>query len=430
MTLSRKLLYVVVDGMADRPLDELGGLTPLEYADTPSMDRLAKLGLTGLMYTVERGIAPESDVAVLSILGYDPHLYHTGRGVLEAVGAGLEFKDGYLALRCNFATVGGDWELIDRRVGRSLSTEEAAELGKAINEEVKLESHPADFEFKTTIGHRAVLVIKGRGIKLSSKITNTDPAYVKVEGMGVAASKPERRVKRCEPLVDEPEAKASADLVNEFTEKSRRVLEKHPINVRREAEGKLKANVVLARDAGDRLPGLFSLEERYGVKFSCLADMPVEKGIAKLAGMEVVELPPSTGRFKEDYELRVEEALKALEGHDAVYVHLKGPDEPGHDGDARRKAAAIEAVDKLFLTPLLERVSLEEALICVTSDHATPCSLRGHSDDPVPILIAGGDVKPDSVEKFSERECAKGGLGVLERGVELMPKLISMLRGA
>ena len=423
-----KLVYVVVDGMADRPLEELGGRTPLEAADTPTMDRLAREGVNGAMYTVERGVAPESDVAVMSILGYDPHKYHTGRGVLEAVGAGLSFEDGWLALRCNFATVGGGWELIDRRVGRSLSTEEAVELAEAVSREVRLESHPADFEFKATVGHRAVLVIRGRGLRLSSMISNTDPAYAKVEGMGVAVARPERVVRRCEPLVDDPAARAAADLVNEFTEKSRRVLEGHPINLRREAEGRPKANAVLVRDAGDRLPRMPSLRQLYGVSFACLAEMPVERGIARLAGMDVVDLPPPTGRAPEDYALRVERTVEALRDHDAVYVHLKGPDEPGHDGDARRKVEAIEAADEHYLAPLLDRVSLEDHLICVTADHATPCSLRAHSDDPVPILVAGGGVRPDGVERFSERECVKGALGLLGRGVELMPRLISMMR--
>ena len=423
-----KLIYIVIDGMADRPLEELNGLTPLEYASTPNLDGLAKRGVTGLMYTVEKGVAPESDVAVMSILGYDPRRYHTGRGPLEAIGAGIEMKDGDLALRCNFATVGGDWELIDRRVGRSLTSEEAAELGSAINKEVKLESHPADFVFKTTIGHRAVLVIKGRGIKLSADITNTDPAYVKLEGMGIASVKPERMVKRCEPLKDTPEAKAAAELVNEFTVKSRELLEKHPINVKRVEEGKLKANIVLMRDAGDKTPKLFNLNEKYGLRFACLADMPVERGIAKLAGMEVIPIPPPTGDLKNDYGFRVERLLEVLPHFDAFYIHIKGPDEPGHDGDARRKAEVISLVDEEFMAPLLSSVKLSETVICVTADHATPCSLKAHSDDPVPILIAGGGVEEDEVQTFSERSCALGKLGLLEKGVELMPILVKAVK--
>lgn len=176
--------------MGDLPNDQ--NETPLEAADTPNMDFLAKTGKTGLMYAVGKGIAPESDVAVLSILGYDPLKYHAGRGALEALGAGLAMKDGDLALRCNFATLGPGNRIIDRRVGRSLTTEEATELAKAINEQMQLESHLVSFQFKGTISHRGALVIRSKDKKLSGNITNTDPAYTRIQGMGVA--KPEARM--------------------------------------------------------------------------------------------------------------------------------------------------------------------------------------------------------------------------------------------
>jgi len=226
--------------MGDLPIEELGNKTPLEAADTPNMDFLAAHGKTGLMYTVRKGIAPESDVAVISILGYDPFKYGTGRGILEAVGAGIEVKDGDLALRCNFATLGEKGELIDRRVGRNLSTKEAAELCKAVNKNVKLESHPADFEFKNTVGYRGVLVIRSRQKPLSGRITNTDPGYARVKGLGIAEAKIAMFLKKCEPMDNSEEAKISADLVNEFVEKSHEILDKHEINKKREIEGKLK----------------------------------------------------------------------------------------------------------------------------------------------------------------------------------------------
>lgn len=424
-----KLVYIVIDGAADRPIEKLGGISPLECANKPSLDKLAQGGLNGLMYTVEKGVAPESDVAVLSILGYEPRKYHTGRGPLEAVGAGLRMEDGDLALRCNFANIGEGWELVDRRVGRSLSSEEAAELSEAINREVSLKSHPADFVFKTTVGHRAVLIIKGRGIKLSAEVSNTDPAYFKLEGLSVASLRQEKKVELCEALKNTPEAKASADLINEFTIKVRELLEEHPINLRRVREGKLKANAVLVRDAGDRVPKLYSLKEAYGLKFVCLADMPVEVGIARLAGMDVIQLPPPKGSLEENYRLRAEVLLKAMLSFDAFYIHIKGPDEAGHDGDARRKAEIISKIDSAFIKPILEGLDLNEAVVCVTSDHATPCELKAHSDDPVPVTIASGVLKPDGVKGFSERGCALGKLGLLKRGVELMPILVKASKG-
>lgn len=257
-----KLVFVVIDGMGDLPIQELGKKTPLEAAATPNMDSLAKNGKTGLMYTVRKGVAPESDVAVISLLGYDPFKYSTGRGIIEAVGAGISVKNGDLALRCNFATLGEDKQIIDRRVKRSLTTEEATELSNAANESIKLESCPATFEFRNTLGHRAVLVLKGKERCLSSKITNSDPAYTVVNGIGVATPDAEMVLKESVPLDDTEEARNAAALVNEFIQKTHELWENHEVNVRRAAEGKLKANVVLTRDAASQLPNFFNINER------------------------------------------------------------------------------------------------------------------------------------------------------------------------
>jgi len=423
-----KLIYVVIDGMGDRPIKELGNQTPLEAAETPNMDTLAKNGKTGLMYTVAKGVAPESDVAVISILGYDPFKYSTGRGILEAVGAGVKVKDGNLALRCNFATLGKKNKIIDRRVGRSLTTEEAKELSKAVNENVKLESHPVDFEFISTIGYRGALIIRSQEKQLSSKITNTDPAYSRMEKLGVAKSIVEMTLKKCEPMNGSEEAKISATLVNEFVWKSHKVLEEHEINKKRASEGKLTANVILTRDAGHLLPRFFSINDKYKVRFACLADMPVEVGVAKLAGMNVVEVPPPSESLKDDCLLRVKKLLEVMPFNDCFYIHIKGTDEPSHDGNFRLKTKMISTIDKHFFEDLLQRIDLKDVIICVTADHATPCELKAHSDDPVPLLVSGNKIQGDNVWKFSERECKKGSLGLLQHGKELMPKLISFLK--
>jgi len=425
-----KLIYIVIDGLGDLPIRELGGETPLGFAHTPNLDYLASKGKLGLMYTVGKGVSPESDVAVISILGYDPFKYHVGRGPIEAHGAGLNMKDGDLALRCNFATLGDDGRIIDRRAGRTLTTEEARVLSEAINSEVRLESHPATFEFKNTFGHRAVLVIKSKDGPLSAEITNTDPAYERIRGMGVAKRKFEMVLKKCIPLKDTEEARRAADLVNEFTEKSHKVLDKHEVNKRREAEGKLKANIILSRDAGDKVPKFFDINERYGVRFVCFADMPVERGIAKLAGMDLVDLPPPTKDIKADCILRIEKLMEVYDSYDCFYIHIKGPDEPGHDGDFKRKAEIISQIDKFFIGELTSKISLEENLICITADHSTPCYLKAHSDDPVPLLIAGDKIEPDGLRKFSEKTCRKGSLGILDRGTKLMPLLMKMFKEA
>jgi len=414
--------------MGDLPLAELGNKTPLEAAETPNMDFLAKNGKTGLMYTVRKGIAPESDVAVISLLGYDPFEYSTGRGIIEAVGAGLNVVDGDLALRCNFATLGQGRKIIDRRVARSLTTEEAAELSEAANEKIKLESCPATFDFRNTLGHRAVLVFKSKAKFLSGKITNSDPAYTIVNGIGVATPDVEMVLKKCEPLDDTEEARNAAALVNEFIEKAHELWENHAVNKKRAAEGKLKANVVLTRDAGSQLPKFFNINKRYNVNFAALADMHAESGIAHLVGMQATLLPPPSGDLEKDCAVRVQKLLDILPHHDCFYIHLKGPDEPGHDGDCHRKTEVISAIDEYFFGRLLKEISLKEHIICITTDHATPCALKVHSDTPVPLLISGGKIKDENVSKFSERECENGSLGVLERGCELMPKLMELLK--
>jgi 2,3-bisphosphoglycerate-independent phosphoglycerate mutase len=423
-----KLLYIVIDGMGDLPNKDLGNKTPLEAAKTPNLDMLAKNGQTGLMYSVHKGVAPESDVAVISLLGYDPFKYSTGRGIIEAVGAGISLKDGDLALRCNFATLGEGKEILDRRVARSLTTEEAVELSEAANHEIKLTSHPATFEFRNTLGHRAVLVIKPECKPLSGKISNTDPAYSIVNGLGVAETVVDMHLKTCVPLDKSKEARISADLVNEFTEKTHNLWENHPINKKRAAEGKLKANVVLSRDAGSQLPHFFSLNKCYGVNFAALADMHAENGIAKLAGMEASLLPPPSGNLEEDCELRVQRLIDVLPKHDCFYIHLKGPDEPGHDGNCLKKTEIISSIDKYFFGKLLPQLDMKNVLFCITADHATPCILKVHSDTPVPLIISGGPISDRKSVKFSERNCLNGSLGTLEYGYELMPKLMALLK--
>ncbi len=423
-----KLIYVVIDGMGDLPIKEFGNKTPLEEAETPNMDSLVERGKTGLMYPVKKGIAPESDVAVLSILGYNPFKYKARRGPLEAYGADLTIADGDLALRCNFATLGEGRKIVDRRAGRDITTEEATKLSEAINKNVKLESHPADFEFKNTTIHRAVLIIRSEITPLSGEITNTDPAYIRVEGLGVARPEVRMILDDCKPLDETKEAKISARLVNEFVRNSHTVLEDHEMNKKRVKEGKLSVNLILTRDAGSSLPKLFKIDNKYDVSFACLADMPIERGIAKAANLKLIDLAPPTGNMRKDYTLRVKTLLDHLPSFDCFYIHIKGPDEPGHDGKPHLKKQLIAGVDEFFFGKLLPEINLESSIICVTADHSTPCRLRTHSDDPVPLLITGNKIESDDVKRFSEKDCKRGSLGILEQGTELMPKLMCFLK--
>lgn len=415
-----KLLLVVLDGLADRPVKVLGGHTPLEAAHIPHLDWIATIGRTGLIQTVRKGIAPESDSAVLALLGYDPFKYYTGRGPLEAVGAGMKYVNGMLALRANFATLAGR-RIIDRRVGRTLTTREAKALEAALNAKVKLRG--VRCLFKATAGHRGVLLIWGP--KLSAKISNTDPAYVAEEGVGTAVVRPSTLLVECAPLAKTREAALAAHLVNDYSAKARRVLEKHPINRKRKEARQLVANGLLLRDAGTEALRLFDLGKRSGKRWAVLADMPLEVGIGKLAGMSVIHIPPPK-LTAVDYELRVRKTLTALRHYDAVYVHLKGPDIFGHEGLARQKAKAITMIDRHFFCPLLRHLNLHQTVLAVTADHSCVCEIKAHGPERVPVAIAGFGITADGVKRFTERECRKGALKLL--GKELMPLLTKLSR--
>ncbi|HHT9110872.1 MAG TPA: alkaline phosphatase family protein [Candidatus Brocadiaceae bacterium] len=426
----KKILYIVLDGLGDGnyPCKELGNRTPLEAAHTPLMDMLARQGQTGLMYTVGKGIAPESDIAVISILGYDALKYYTGRGPLEALATGIKIKDGDLAFRANIATRGTGRSIKDRRVGRNLSTEEATKLCNEINEKVKLESVPATFVFKNTLEYRGVLVIKGVKNKLSGYVTNTDPAYTKHGLLGVAKETGtfENIIEYCMPTKNCPDREAayrSALLVNEFVLKSCEVLDQAGVNKSRVKKGYLPGNLVLLRDAGDCLPKVPSIKSKFKKNFGCFVEMPTEEGIALLTGMKIVSIPPPTKDLEKDYTLRAKMTIKEIKNYDGLYIHIKGPDVPGHDGDAHKKKTVIEMIDKYYLAPLINNIDMKETVIAVTADHSTPCQLKSHSDDPVPLLISGGSVKPDSTQSFSEKVCQSGKIGKIN-GVQLMPMLI------
>ncbi len=416
-----KLLLVVLDGLADRPIADFDSKTPLEAASTPAMDSLASKGSGGLLNVIE-GVAPESDAAVLALLGYDPYRYYTGRGPLEAVGLGVHFKPGMLALRCNFATTDNGINLIDRRAGRTLTSRESALLAAAINKKVKLPK--ASLRFYASVAHRGVLVISGKsGGKLSAAITNVDPAYEVRNGIPHALSSFEMKIKKAVPIANTAAARRAAELLNEFTAKSFAVMSKSPVNSRRRKKGLLPASIILSRDAGNRVPPLYSISRKYGKKWAILADMPLEVGIGKLAGMSVIKLPIPTFTAA-DYDVRVKKTVEALKRFDCLYIHIKGPDIFGHDGDYRGKRQCIEEIDKHFFSPLLQKIDLKGTVVAVTADHATVCGMKGHSADPVPFMMCGGNVKADFVERFGESYCRNGGFGTL-KGREFMERLIT-----
>jgi 2,3-bisphosphoglycerate-independent phosphoglycerate mutase len=411
------IVMVVLDGASGRV-----GTTklPLEEASTPNLDALAARGSMGRMYTVGEGIAPESDAGVFSLLGYDPLETHLSRGVVEALGAGVEFHDGDLALRAGFATVKGD-KLVDRRAGRNLSTPEAQELGAALNRELRLKSS-VRFVFKPTVGHRAVVVFRADGRRFSSDISNFDPAYVRKGNISLAQpGVKEYDIPRCEPLDGSDEAVVTAALVNEFGFKARTILDNHPVNEVRRRKGMVPANFVLMRDAGTSKPHVDEFHAKSGLNSLMIADLPAELGIGRLLGMDVRELEPGTR--PDDYRRRAELVLDSVGKYGFVYVHLKGPDEPGHDGLFDLKKGRIEEIDGGFFSVLAKSPRLKDLVVAVTCDHSTPVEDKGHSDDPVPVLVLGGKVRPDGPARFAEKDAARGSLGTLGRGRMLLERL-------
>jgi 2,3-bisphosphoglycerate-independent phosphoglycerate mutase len=418
----RRLLYVCLDGLGDDPIPELDHRTPLEAARTPFLDALATRGRTGDVVTVGEGIAPESDIAVFAILGYDPREEHPGRGVVEALGIGMDFRDGDLAYRVNFATVDAG-TIIDRRVGRDLTSEQSQALAAEVNERLSLPN--ATFGLRATVEHRGALVIRSTEGPLSAEVTNTDPAYRKEGPLGVALETFEPVVARCEPLEETEAARRSAELTNAFVEGSARILEASQVNAARRSEGRLPGNAILTRDGGDHRPRLEPIERRFGPAWGCFVEMPVERGIAILLGMTPVDAPRLV--TEEDHAAWAHLAAEALEGHDALYVHIKGPDVPAHDGRALDKRDVIERIDRAFFGEVLPRLDPSKTIVAVTADHATSCVRRAHTADPVPLLVSGGPVRPDGTESYGERACATGSLGHL-RGVEILPRLAELLR--
>lgn len=391
-------MMLVCDGMADRPIEDFGGKTPLEVSFTENMDAIAARGVSGILDPIAPGVRVGSDTTHLALLGYDPYEYYTGRGPFEALGAGLEVRKGDVAFRVNFATVDGDLVVRDRRAGRI--DEGTAELAQAVN---RITIPGVDFVFKESTGHRGALVF--RGDSLSSKVSDSDPHEVG------------QKVLKVKPLDASGAAARTAELANEFIKKSHRVLRSHRVNAERYAKGLRPANMLLLRGCGvaTKIP---SFEKRYGVTGSCMTTTGLIRGIARSVGLELVDTP-------RDYRDRVRTALKVLEEKDKDFLllNIKEPDEAAHDRNPERKIELIEAIDEA-LAPLVDFV--EENYMVLLSDHTTSSSYGDHTGDPVPVIIAGPEVRTDGIKSFDERKAAKGGLGRI-RGRDVMPVLLDLL---
>ncbi len=384
-----KYLVVVGDGMADYPLEELNGRTPLEEASTPNMDYIARRGAAGMLRTVPEGMEAGSDIANLSILGYDPRRYYTGRGPLEAASRGIKLGDGEVAWRCNLITV-EDERIADFTAGH-VSSDEAGALIDALNEEFGSAGR-----FYPGVSYRN-LFISALGNGLSST-----PPHDVVGG-------------RIEDHLLRPGHSEEAKELNRLILRSRELLEEHEINLRRVEQGKRPANMIWLWGQGKR-PRLEPFFDKYGVTGAAISAVDLIKGIARLAGMQVVHVPGATGYYDTDYAAKAEYALRALEEVDYCYIHVEAPDEAGHEGSVEMKLRTIEDLDEKLIGRLFDGMG-EEMAIAVLPDHPTPVRVKTHTSEPVPFAVLSPRITRDSVRSFSERECRHGSLGFLE-GVE------------
>ena len=405
-----KIIYVLLDGVGDLPHPNLSGKTPLEAATTENIDTLARNGVMGQVISVGKGIAPESDIAVFNMLGYKfQHSDYAGRGVIEAIGVGIDFRDGDLALRGNFATLDHEGKIIDRRAGRKIEREDAEKISNEIEKKIRFSNPDTSVVVAPTIGHR--IIVRLRNSKpLSSEITNTDPAYARVDGMGIAKAVTDfMKIEKCIPLEQTKNATDAANLVNEFTQQSLEIMKQSDVNKQRSEKNKKLLNSILLRDAGNKYPNVKPINDLHSMNFSCIVDMPVEVGISNILKMKAFNAGGLT-----DYEKKASIAAQAMDTENAIYVHLKGPDEFGHDGDAIGKMKNIEEIDKRFFGTLLDHIDVSKIAVMISADHSTPCIYKGHSDDPVPLLISGDMISNDNTQRFTEIESKKGMIGLIE----------------
>ena len=382
--------------MADEPIEALGGKTPMQYADTPYMDKLAEMGVTGRMKTVADGFHPGSEVANMAVLGYDLPTVYEGRGVLEAASIGYDLKPSEMAMRCNLICVEGD--MLKNHSSGHITTEEADELIRFLNEKLGSDR----IHFYTGVSYRHLLVVKGGDKRLDC----TPPHDVPLHPFRPLMIKPEA-----------PEAQETADLLNNLILQSQEILKDHPVNLQRIAAGKDPANSIWPWSPGYR-PAMQTMQEMYGFKQgSVISAVDLIRGIGVYAGLEVIDVEGATGLYDTNYEGKAHAALEALKTNDFVYLHVEASDEAGHEGDVDLKIRTIENLDKRAIGILFEELQKwdEPVAIAVLPDHPTPCAIRTHTNTPVPFLIYKPGQEPDSVTRFDEFSVLEGKHGILEK---------------
>lgn len=398
-----KYIIILGDGMADEPMEQLGGKTCLQAANKPSIDKLASLGVSGTFKSVPDGFAPGSEIANLTVLGYDVAQVFEGRGSLEAASMGIDIAPGEMAMRCNLICIKDD--KIKNHSAGHISNEEAEELIHFLQKELGNDA----VSFYPGVSYRHLLKMKGGNKQLT--------CYPPHDKVGV----PFRDV-----LIkaDTKEAEESANILNDLIFKSQSLLANHPVNLKRVAEGKDPANSIWPWSPGYK-PQMKTLMESYGIKSGAvISAVDLIRGIGRYAGLESIEVEGATGLYDTNYEGKTQAALKALKEKDFVFLHIEASDEAGHEGDHELKVKTIEYLDSRCVKTILEETSKweEPVTIAILPDHPTPCRIKTHTNDPVPFVILKPGQQPDSITMYDEFNAAKGGYGLLQPD-EFMKKL-------
>ncbi|MDD4488921.1 MAG: cofactor-independent phosphoglycerate mutase [Paludibacter sp.] len=395
-----KYIIILGDGMSDEPIPELGNKTPLQVANKPNIDKIAALGRCGMLHTIPAGYAPGSEIANMSVMGYNVPEVFEGRGSLEAASMGVDIAQGEMAMRCNLICI-ENGKIKNHSAGH-ISNEEAEELILFLQKELGNER----VSFYPGVSYRHLLKVKGGSKKLKCTPPHDVPGTLFADVMIKAAEK---------------EAAETVDLLNDLILRSQDLLENHPVNLKRAAEGKDKANSIWPWSPGYK-PAMKTLQELYGVKSgTVISAVDLIRGIGVYAGLKVVLVEGATGLYNTNYEGKAQAAIEALKTDDFVYLHIEASDEAGHEGDVDLKVKTIEYLDSRIVKPIIETVSSwdEPVTMAILPDHPTPCALRTHTMDPVPFIIYRPGETGDEVQVYDEFTCRKGSYGEL-REMEFM----------
>lgn len=401
-----KYIIILGDGMADEPIASIGNKTPLQAAETPHIDKLARMGRCGMLDTIPAGFAPGSEIANLSVLGYDLTRVYEGRGVLEAASMGVEIADDEIAMRCNLICIEND--IIKSHSAGHISNEEADELIDFLQEKLGDQS----VSFYSGVSYRHLLKLKNGNKHLKCTPPHDVPGTPFTSVLIQALT---------------PEAEPTAALLNALILKSQALLENHPVNIRRASQGKEKANSIWPWSPG-RKPQMKEMTEIYPIKSgSVISAVDLIKGIGVYAGLKNIDVEGATGLYTTNYEGKARAAIEALRTDDFVFLHIEASDEAGHEGDVGLKIKTIEYLDSRVVKPILEELLTwnEPVTIALLPDHPTPCAIRTHTNTPVPFIIFSTDNMPDNVEVYDESSCQAGSYGLL-KGSEFIEEVIKL----